>query len=227
MATTKASHSTSPLSPLITARIKGRPQASPWFTLMPRLGSVDGLAEEHPVESVLLALVGLGVPMARVVGEILGHGLVGVQPDLAKTQAARLFLSQCEQPGADSAALGCGQDGDIVQQQIARLGNDDGKADDLPVLEGSPRLPVADRLRIVGGHRRRCPADPGHVLLVSGSRDRAELIDVAGASTADHDHSRRIDSPPARSMQEASGWRGAALSWHRATLTWRGTSNRL
>jgi hypothetical protein len=91
--------------------------------------------------------------MARVAGEIPGHGLVGVQPDLAETRAARLFLSQCEQPGADPAALGCGQDGRIVQQQMARLGHDDGKADDLPVLEGSPRLPVADRLRIVSGHR--------------------------------------------------------------------------
>jgi hypothetical protein len=146
---------------------------------------------------------------------------------ISRRPRPRLFLSQCEQPGADPAALGCGQDGHIVQQQIARLGNDDGKADDLPVLEGSPRLPVADRLRIVSGHRRRGLPDPAHVLLVSGSRERAELIDVAWASTADHDHSRRIDSSPARSVREASGWWGAALSWHRATPTWRGTSNRL
>jgi hypothetical protein len=78
----------------------------------------------------------------------------------------------------------CGQDGHIVQQQIARLGNDDSKADDLAVLNGSPRLPVADRLRTAGGHGRRGPADPADVLLVSGSRDRAELIHVARASAA-------------------------------------------
>jgi hypothetical protein len=36
--------------------------------------------------------------MPGVAGKILGHGLVGVQPDLAETQTARLFLGQRKQP---------------------------------------------------------------------------------------------------------------------------------
>jgi hypothetical protein len=70
--------------------------------------------------------------MPGAAGKVLGHGLVGGQPDPVKTQTTRLFLGQHQQPDADPAALGCGQDGHTVQQQIARLGNDDSKAGDLP-----------------------------------------------------------------------------------------------
>jgi hypothetical protein len=80
---------------------------------MPRVGSVEGFTEEHPAESVLLRPVGLGVSMPGVVGKVLGHGLVGVQPDLAETQTARLFLGQFKQADADPAALGCEQDGQL------------------------------------------------------------------------------------------------------------------
>ena len=38
----------------------------------------EALAEEHPPEAVLLGTVSPGVPVPRVVGEVLGHALVGV-----------------------------------------------------------------------------------------------------------------------------------------------------
>jgi hypothetical protein len=95
-----------------------------------------------------------------------------------------VVFGQGKQPRADPAVLGGGQDGHVVQQQIARPGDDDGKAGDSAVLNGSPCLPVAYRLRVVGGHRGRVPADSRDVLLVSGGRDRAQRIDVAGVGTA-------------------------------------------
>jgi hypothetical protein len=36
---------------------------------------------------------------------IAGHGLAGVQLDLVRTQTARLFIGQGQQPGADPAIL--------------------------------------------------------------------------------------------------------------------------
>ncbi len=62
---------------------------------------------------------------------------------------------------------------------------------------------VAYRLRVVGGHRGRVPADSRDVLLVSGGRDRAQRIDVAGVGTADHRHSRSIVSPDGVSVSAA------------------------
>ncbi len=58
-----------------------------------------------------------------------------------------MVFGQGKQPRADPAALGGGQDGHVVQQQIARPGDEDGEAGDLAVLNGSPCLPVAYRLR--------------------------------------------------------------------------------
>ena len=39
-------------------------------------------------KAVVLGPVGLGVSMPGVVGEILGHRLIGVEPDLAEAQLA-------------------------------------------------------------------------------------------------------------------------------------------
>ena len=58
-----------------------------------------------------------------------------------------MVFGQGKQPRADPAALGGGQDGHVVRQQIARPGDEDGEAGDLAVLNGSPCLPVAYRLR--------------------------------------------------------------------------------
>ena len=48
----------------------------------------EAFTEEHALEAVLLGPVGLDVPVPRVVGEVLGHGLIGVEPYLAEVKAA-------------------------------------------------------------------------------------------------------------------------------------------
>ncbi len=88
------------------------------------------------MEVVLPGPVGLGISVPSVAGEVFGHGLVGVEPDLAETQTTGMVLGQGQQPGADPATLGSGQDGHILQQQVAGPGDEDDEAGDLPVLDG-------------------------------------------------------------------------------------------
>ena len=142
-------------------------------------GQSSGLRKYTRRKPVTLGPVGLDVPMPGVVTEVLGHGCVGVEPDFAEMEAAGVILGQVEQTRADPAALHIGPDRDVVQQQVAGLCDQDGKPDDLATFNGNPRLPAADRLRIVGGHRGRRLADPGDIVLVSRGRDAAERIHVA------------------------------------------------
>src|SRR5215831_14632345 len=99
-----------------------------------RNGSVQRFAEVHTAEAVLLGPVGLDVPTPGVVVEVFGHGLVGVEPDLAEMETAGVIFGQLKQTRADSAALCIGPDGNVVEQQIARLGDKDGKPHDLAAL---------------------------------------------------------------------------------------------
>jgi hypothetical protein len=54
-----------------------------------------------------------------VVGDVLGHGFVGVQPDLAKAKTAGVLLGQGQQPGADPAALGSGRARPILEMYFS------------------------------------------------------------------------------------------------------------
>src|SRR5579875_3062860 len=75
---------------------------SAWL-LRARGQSGDVLAEVNPAEAVLFCAVCLGIPVAGVVGEVLSHHLVGVEPDLGQPQPAGFVLSQGEQPRACAA----------------------------------------------------------------------------------------------------------------------------
>jgi hypothetical protein len=59
-------------------------------------------AEEDTVEAVLLGSVGLGVPMLGVVGQVLGHRRIGVEPYLWHVKGA--VLGQGQQPCSDVPA---------------------------------------------------------------------------------------------------------------------------
>lgn len=71
----------------------------------------------------MLVPADLRVPVPCVVRDVLGHGFVGVEPDLAKAKTAGVLLGQGQQPGADPAALGSGQHRHVLQQQVAGLGD--------------------------------------------------------------------------------------------------------
>jgi hypothetical protein len=187
---------------------------------MPRVGwSVGGVTEEYPAKVVLLGLVGLGIPVPGVAGEVLVVASL-VQSRISLRPRLRAWSSAMASNRADPVALGGGQDGYVVRQQIARPGDEDGEAGDLAVLNGSPCLPVAYRLRVAGGYRGRVPAGSRDVLLVSGGRDRAQRIDVAGVGTADHRHSRSIVSPDGAPVPAAGRSivpdEGSIRSWARA-----------
>src|ERR1700722_5556493 len=142
-------------------------------------------AEEDAVEAVLVGPVRLDVSAPRVVGEVLGHRRVGVEADLAQAQATGVLLGPRQQAAADPAALGRGPDGQVLYQQVAGLGDQDHEAADLAVLHGDPGLSAADRLGVVGAHRSRRLADPGHIGLVSLGRDAAQYVDVTLVSQPD------------------------------------------
>src|SRR5690242_20211021 len=63
-----------------------------------------------------------GSPYTRAESNRRGsrHGFTGVEPYLAETEAAGVVFGQGKQPRADPVVLGGGQDGHVVQQQIAR-----------------------------------------------------------------------------------------------------------
>src|SRR6266704_3784048 len=145
-------------------------------------------AEEDSLEAVLLGPVGLDVPVAWVVSEVLGHGFVGVELYLAEVKVAGLVLGQGQQAGADTLALSGWQNSNVLQQQVAGLGDEDDEADDLTVLNCDPRLAAADSMCVIGRHRCRRPADSRHVAFVGRRRDHAEggHIHVGGGTQGDH-----------------------------------------
>nr|WP_205862440.1 alpha/beta hydrolase-fold protein [Planosporangium thailandense] len=152
----------------------------------------DGFPEEHAPEAVLLCPMGLDVPASGVVGEVLGHRLIGVEPHLAHTLPACVVLGQGQQSGTDTPPLRARRDGDVLQEQVIRLRDEHGEADGLAVLHRHPDPALAYGLRVVGGHRCRGPADAGHVNLVRGDRHRPNSGDVVGYCWAHAEHRPRI-----------------------------------
>lgn len=69
-------------------------------------------------------------------------------------------------------ALGGGQDSNVVRLQVAVPGDQDGNAGYLAVLDGSPHVPVTDRLRkaVIG------PALPGFAGCTSGTRSASASL---------------------------------------------------
>ncbi len=141
---------------LLSLLVNGRPH-------LPRVerSVSEALAEEHPPEAVVLGSVGLHVAVARVVSEVLGHGFVGVEPDLAEMQAACLVFRQAQQTAPDAASLSGWQDSHILQQQMAGPGDEDGEADSpAAVYLWVPKTCVtwADALQIAVGSVPRSDA---------------------------------------------------------------------
>src|SRR5579875_1872826 len=100
--------------------------------------SGDLLGEEHPPEAMLPAAAGLGVPVPGVVGNVLGHRLVGVEPDLAEAGRGSPLFRMPEQPGPDPAALRSGQHRNVLQQQVIAVRAEDEQADDGALPAGDP-----------------------------------------------------------------------------------------
>jgi hypothetical protein len=78
-------------------------------------------------------------------------------------KAAVVFFGEDQQSGAYAAALGGGQHGHVLEQQVAGLGDQDDEADRLDIFGRHPGLAAPYCCGIVGGHRSGFAADPGHV----------------------------------------------------------------
>ena len=154
----------------------------------------DPFAEEDTVEAVLLGSVGLGVPVPRVVGQVLGHGRIGVERYLWHVKGTGAVLGQGQQPCSDAPALGSGQYGHVLQQQIAGPGEEDDEPGHLAVHRRHPGLAAADRSGVVGRHRGGWPADSGHIVLVGRHRDLGQGRCVGLGRETDGDHGKRIGS---------------------------------
>src|SRR5260370_1439275 len=128
--------------PLTATRpLRGNP--SPWGmnATKPRQAG-EALAEENAPEPVLLGPVRLCVAVPRVIGQVLGHRLVHVEPNLVAAERPGLILSEREQPRADPAPLCRRPHGDVLEQQVVRFHGEHQEADDLAVPHAPPAHPA-------------------------------------------------------------------------------------
>ena len=109
----------------------------------------------------------LVIPVPGVIGEVLCHGFVGIQPDLSETQPGGFGLSQGEQARASTAALHGRPHRQVLQEQVIQLRYEYHEADDLFLIDGYPRSPVADGRSVVSRHGSGLAADSRNVALVS------------------------------------------------------------
>src|SRR5271166_1944482 len=93
------------------------------FRLLPTVALTGkSFAHEDALVSGLAAAPGLLVPDGGIEALILGHRLVRVEADLAIAAPHRFRLREGEQPSAQSRALPRRGDGNIVEEQILRPG---------------------------------------------------------------------------------------------------------
>jgi hypothetical protein len=124
--------------------------------------------------------MGLGVPVPRIVGQVLGHGLVGVEPHLAEAMAARLLLGQGKQAGPDTEPLRRRQHGHVLKQQVIGLADQHEEADDHVVSHRHPDLVLTHGPGVIGRHRRRGAVHARQVAPIGRHRHRAHARDVLG-----------------------------------------------
>lgn len=127
---------------------------------------------------MLLVAVGFGVAAARVVGDVLGHRLVRVQPQLGQTVLACPLLREREQPAADAVPLHGRVHRQVLDQQVIWPADQDDHPADSAALRGHPHLVLAHRPVVVRRHRHRRTADPGDVVRVRGDRERPQLTGI-------------------------------------------------
>lgn len=146
------------------------------------------------MEAVLLSPVGLGVPVPRVVGQVLGRSRIDVEPYLWRVKGTGAVLGQGQQSCSDAPALSSGVYGHVLQQLIAGPGDENDEASHLAVHSRHPRLASADRSGVIGRHRRGWPADCWHIALVGRHHDLGQGLCVGLGRGTDSNHKKRASS---------------------------------
>ena len=148
---------------------------------------------EHAVISVLASAGGLGVSMTRIERLVLGHRLVGDEPDLRQTELAGVVLGTGEQKRAIAAPLRAGGHGDGVEQQMVAVHLVDDDSGDLAVGLDHPHPRRHDGGTVIGTHRRRWSSDPGDVLAESRMHDALDGRHIGQGCPANLDKDHRAD----------------------------------
>ena len=153
--------------------------------------SGQSAAEEDPVVARIVGPVRLDEPSPQVVVEVLGHRLVGVEPDLVVASGTGEGVRQAEEGGAGAGSLTLGVDGHVVDEEVVGLRPSDEHADDGGVDDAHVHDAAIDQGRVVVEHRRWPRRHPFEVGRVGPAHDRLDLGTIRGASEPKIEGGRR------------------------------------
>src|SRR5271166_2384189 len=180
----------------------GRDTEAQGFCGLPKCaaGSLAGkpFAHEDALVPGLGAAPGLLVPDGRIKVLILGHCLVRIEANLAIAAPHRFRLRERQQPPAQSRALPRRVDGNIVEEQTVRPGQQDDDARHGGPFLDYPHHTLRDTRSVVVEHRPGRFSDAGDVMPISLLDDLLDHRHVAGdrGSNTRFIHTGRHDREP-------------------------------
>ena len=143
--------------------------------------------------------------------DVLGHGRIRVEAQLAEAAPAGFERREVEQGAAEALTLAARVDSQVVDQQVAVLRPQEDAAGNLPIVD-DPELTVRAASLVVVVHRRWPATDPRHVVSV---RALDEIGDRLGLIAPCRPDRRRRASGPAdeerRTETRADAGAGARL----------------
>jgi hypothetical protein len=167
------------------------------------------LAHEYTLVSGLGAAPGLIVPDGGIEALIFGHRLMRVEADLAVAAPHCFRLREGEQSPAQSSALPGRGDGNIVEEQMFRPGQEDNDAGYVGPFLDYPHAPLGHARSVVVEHRPRRFADTGDVMAICLLDDLPNQRDIGGRRGADSRfiHCRSPSAPSGGVAHAISAWR--------------------
>jgi len=91
--------------------------------------------------------------------QVLGHRLVGVQPDLGQPEFGRITIGAIKEQSSVTASLGTGRNGNHLQQQVVCVGFRHKRSDNGVAAFQHPHPRMLECRSVVSGHRGRRPTD--------------------------------------------------------------------
>src|SRR5271169_3832571 len=143
-------------------------RGSGWFKLLLTVALAGkSFAHEDALVPGLGAAPGLLVPDGGIEALILGHRLVRIEADLAIAAPHRFRLREGQQPPTQSRALPRRGDGNIVEKQVFRPGQQDNDAGYVGPFLDHPHDALRDARGVVVEHRPGRFPDTSDVMPIS------------------------------------------------------------